>query len=304
VTVNAPGYIYDESQLATLTILPKMLNQMPVYVQRTSSIVVTSLTASNTPIPGAQITASSPKFGTRVLSTDAQGKATFIDSYVGTYTVSMYASGYVTPPSQIATVTSGGMVGASAVAVNFIAATSGGLNVTVLDDVTSSTVSGAVVTVTGPSPSTNNAPGSPGTTGGSGLVALNSLVAGSYNVVVTRTGTPGTGPCYVSETNVATVNWSATTAMTVRLTPWGSLNIRPMKGTTPQKNYTLKITGPGGYSNSSLKTNATTGILVVPYLQAGTYTIRPASKTTPSFTYVVSDGVIPTTATDLVSTSW
>lgn len=296
MTVDAPGYIVDPSQYATYTIVGQTLNTMVLYVQRPSTIRTYVIDSGGSALASAAVTASSPRFGTRTFYTDAQGYALFPDSFVGTYTVSVVKDGYASPPAQEATITAGDQE----VQVNFTANMTASCHVTVIDSVTGLPVSGATVTVR--DAGGTNAPNSPGTTPSTGDLLFPNMIAGLYDINVTRTGVAGTGPAYTA-TATADVNvtYGAATDVNIRIVPWGTLWIRAQKADNSYLTGTTIVGTLGGTQIFSKKTDSN-GYLKVPYLQQGTYVLKRSGGTT-TFNYVVTDGVIPTAAT-VIKGSW
>ncbi|MDO8963358.1 MAG: carboxypeptidase regulatory-like domain-containing protein [Coriobacteriia bacterium] len=289
MSVSASGYIFDASQVSTYSVQASTLNQMILYVQRPSTIDVRVLDGSDSAVPSATVTVFSARHGTRVLTTGDDGHARFTGSFVGSYTVSVGAMpGYVTPDPQSVTITSGNQT----VNANFVADQNAGVKVIVRDKVTDSLITGAVISVVDGT-SGIDAPGSPFTTTATASFTFENMIAGLYDINVTRTGVSGTGPCYVASATVDfPVVYGALPTKTIYLTPWGTLWVRLSQSGTYLNTKSIAISGPW----TANKTTSSTGYLKIPYLPAGTYTLKYGTKTA---TYVVSDGVIPASATTI-----
>jgi len=169
--------------------------------------------------------------------------------------------------------------------------------VVVYDKVTGLLVPGATVTAT--STTGQTAPGSPGTTV-NGEITFQNMVAGTYSIWVAKTGTYGQTACYVTTgTTGVPITYGAIPTKTLYITPLGSLWVRIVKNSdgSARSGWDIVITNTSGFSKT-VRTDSQ-GNVKVPYLQAGTYTLKRSGSNTYSSTYVVSNGVIPTSATVL-----
>lgn len=183
IDVTKSGYIYDSQALPGVTVAPDLLTTAVGYLQEPSRLEVHVQDQGGSVLSGVTVTAQRSG-DTQVLTgtTGVGGAVEFDDLMVGQYSVSAALSGW-SPASTVTMVSAPG----EAVEVTLSLAEMQGLVVRVVDD-NGVGMSGAEVSVRGPSPSTTQLPGSPMTTTSSGDASFGYPAVGTYMVTVSRSG--------------------------------------------------------------------------------------------------------------------
>lgn len=262
VVVEYAGYIYDYVDISTVTVAPDLLCSFVVRMQLPSTIAVTAVDTTGTPLPNALVTLRRPGVPNQTLYTNTNGVAEFGNLLIADYTVTVEKSGYG-QGSASANVSAGGQ----AVAVTVTMAPRNGLIVRA-QDASGVAMPGVAVEVRGPSPATGNATGSPTTTASNGEASFNSLANGSYTITVSKTG-------FSPQTTTVAYDGSSVTPVTFTMTPIlnGSLRVRTVGYTGSGKGSEyIRITGPNGYLLIA-RTDAS-GYYTVTGLAPGSYTVQ------------------------------
>lgn len=180
IAISNGSYLFDPTQYTGSSINVDLLNKITVYGQVPSAADVTVVgNPSGTPIAGATVRLTDTQSHWVQNTTDASGLAHFDNLLIGTYTMNVSASGRTSVTNQTLSVTAGGQTVAKTVQMTDPAT----LLVRVQDQ-NAARLAGATVTVTGPSPSTSNITGSPGTTAANGEISFANVLNGQYSVLV------------------------------------------------------------------------------------------------------------------------
>jgi hypothetical protein len=191
---------------------------------------------------------------------------------VGTYTITVSATGFTTQ-SKTATVNTG-----QTTTVNFTLSAGGGtgtLSGTVVNISNNAAISGATVSFSGGSTTTN----------ASGFYQFTNVAAGTYNVTASHTG-------FFSVTHPATVSGGATTTLNFKLATGGKLagTVKNSSGAAIS-GATVKISG-GSVPTTVTLTTSSTGAYATNFIPVGTYTITVSATgfTSQSKTATVNTG--------------
>jgi photosystem II stability/assembly factor-like uncharacterized protein len=229
--------------------------------------------SSGSAISGATVMISGGSVPTSVtLTTSSTGAYATNFIPVGTYTITVSATGFTTQ-SKTATVNTG-----QTTTVNFTLSAGGGtgtLSGTVVNISNNAAISGATVSFSGGSTTTNS----------SGFYQFTNVAAGTYNVTASHTG-------YFSSTQTATVSGGATTTLNFKLATGGKLagTVKNSSGAAIS-GATVKISG-GSIATSVTLTTSSTGAYTTNFIPVGTYTITVSHTgfTTQSKTTTVNTG--------------
>jgi photosystem II stability/assembly factor-like uncharacterized protein len=229
--------------------------------------------SSGAAISGATVKISGGSIATSVtLTTSSTGAYATNFVPVGTYTITVSATGFTTQ-SKTATVNTG-----QTTTVNFTLSAGGGtgtLSGTVVNISTNAAISGATVSFSGGSTTTNS----------SGFYQFTNVAAGTYNVTASHTG-------YFSVTHSATVNSGATTTLNFKLATGGKLagTVKNSSGAAIS-GAAVKISG-GSIATSVSLTTSSTGAYATNFIPVGTYTITVSATgfTSQSKTATVNTG--------------
>jgi photosystem II stability/assembly factor-like uncharacterized protein len=229
--------------------------------------------SSGAAVSGATINISGGSVATTVtLTTSSTGAYATNFIPVGTYTITVSATGFTTQ-SKTATVNTG-----QTTTVNFTLSAGGGtgtLSGTVVNISTNAAISGATVSFSGGSTTTNS----------SGFYQFTNVAAGTYNVTASHTG-------FFSSTQSATVTAGATTTLNFKLATGGKLagTVKNSSGAAIS-GATVKISG-GSVATSVTLTTSSTGAYATNFIPVGTYTITVSAPgfTTQSKTATVNTG--------------
>jgi photosystem II stability/assembly factor-like uncharacterized protein len=229
--------------------------------------------SSGASVSGATVNISGGSIATNVTLTTSStgGYATnFIPA--GTYTITVSATGFTTQ-SKTATVNTG-----QTTTVNFTLSAGGGtgtLSGTVVNISNNAAISGATVSFSGGTT----------TTDASGFYQFTNVAAGAYNVTASHTG-------YFSVTQSATVSSGATTTLNFKLATGGKLagTVKNSSGAAIS-GAMVKISG-GSIATSVTLTTSSTGAYATNFIPVGTYTITVSATgfTTQSKTATVNTG--------------
>ncbi len=246
MTAQAAGY---QSQSATATVGggSTTTQNFALTGQATRLSGTVSDASTTRPIAGATVSA-----GTASAVTDANGAYTIAGLAPGTYTATATASGYT---SQSASVT---LTAGTTTTQNFaLAPNPGAITGTVTDAGTAAPISGATVSYSGGSTTTNS----------SGVYTLANVTEGSYSVTASATG-------YTNQSRTVTVGPGATATQNFALTP-------------PNGAITGTVTGAGNgsaisgatvsYTGGSTTTNAS-GQYTLSNAAPGTYSVTASAS--------------------------
>jgi photosystem II stability/assembly factor-like uncharacterized protein len=229
--------------------------------------------SSGAGVSGATVSISGGSVPTSVtLTTSSTGAYATNFIPVGSYTITVSATGFATQ-SKTATVNTG-----QTTTVNFTLSASGGtgtLSGTVVNISNNAAISGATVSFSGGSTTTNS----------SGFYQFTNVAAGTYNVTASHTG-------FFSSTQSATVAGGATTTLNFKLATGGKLagTVKNASGAAIS-GATVKISGGSVPTNITLTTSST-GAYATNFIPVGTYTITVSAPgfTSQSKTATVSTG--------------
>jgi hypothetical protein len=229
--------------------------------------------SSGTAISGATVVISGGSVPTSVtLTTSSTGAYATNFVPVGTYTITVSATGFTTQ-SKTATVNTG-----QTTTVNFTLSSGAGngtLSGTVVNISTNAAISGATVSFSGGSTTTNS----------SGFYQFTNVAAGTYHVTASHTG-------YFSSTQTASVSAGATTTLNFKLATGGKLagTVKNSSGAAIS-GATVKISG-GSIPTSVTLTTSSTGAYATNFIPVGTYTITVSATgfTSQSKTATVNTG--------------
>lgn len=229
--------------------------------------------SSGAAVSGATVSISGGSVATSVtLTTSSTGAYATNFIPVGTYTITVSATGFTTQ-SKTATVNTG-----QTTTVNFTLSAGGGtgtLSGTVVNISNNAAISGATVSFSGGSTTTNS----------SGFYQFTNVAAGTYNVTASHTG-------FFSVTHSATVSSGATTTLNFKLATGGKLagTVKNSSGAAIS-GATVKISG-GSITTSVTLTTSSTGAYATNFIPVGTYmiTVSAPGFTTQSKTATVNTG--------------
>jgi hypothetical protein len=274
VRVVADGWLFDDSLLATVTVVPDIVTTVYAYGYRPCSLAVTVVDTSGTPIPGAAIQTRDQKGRVASAVTGSGGVATFSQILPSTYNVSAAASGRTTGYASVGPMVGGNHYTLTITLTQYVP--SGSMRVRVTGG--GAALASAVVKVTGPAPGSTDVTGSPKTTPTSGEAAFSSLTTGRYTVAVSRTGyTPAT----VTADIVGGVEAIVNVDLIVATTGTGTLRIFLVdEHGRVWDDHEIYVWGPNGYYYAG-KTDHF-GTRTLSNLAAGTYTVQVQSGETKS----------------------
>jgi prepilin-type N-terminal cleavage/methylation domain-containing protein len=241
ITPSNGAYVFDPTQYSGTNITADLLNSLTIYGQIPSSAnvhVVGNPSGAN--IVGATVRLADASSNYVYQTTGSDGIAHFDNLFIGTYAIRVDATGRTAVTGQTINVVTEG----STIAKTIQMTDPANLVVRAVDGA-STRLTGATVTVTGPSPSTSQVTGSPGTTGSNGEVSFASLIDGTYTIVVSKAG-------YTDQTATVVMAGTGVTQI-VTLSP---------------------ATGPGSILVNVTRSNGTvvSGIRVRIYNPSGSYT--------------------------------
>ncbi len=182
VSASAMGYLIDTSGVQGASVANDSLTRLTVYAQRPSSGTVKVVDGAGVAVSGATVKITPQSGGALTGTTGSDGLVTFGDLLKGSYSVAVTASGYGDGTGSFVI-----SLGNQSVQTQVTLAQLSTLNVHVTD-ASGVAISGATVTVTGPSPSSASAPGSPGVTSSGGDAGFPVGTAGTYTVTASKTG--------------------------------------------------------------------------------------------------------------------
>ena len=224
-------------------------------------------------VAGATVAISGGSVATSVtVTTNSSGAYATNFIPVGTYTVTVSAAGFTTQ-SKTATVNTG-----QTTTVNFTLSSSGGtgtLSGTVVNISSNAPISGATVSFSGGSTTTNS----------SGFYQFTNVAPGTYNVTAAHSG-------YFSATQSATVSSGTTTTLNFKLATGGKLAGTVTRSTGGAiAGATVKISGGSVPTSVSATTNSS-GAYATNFIPVGTYTVTVSATgfTTQSKTATVNTG--------------
>ncbi|HEX9093706.1 MAG TPA: carboxypeptidase regulatory-like domain-containing protein, partial [Coriobacteriia bacterium] len=276
VTVTATGYVFNDSLLASVTIVPEILTRQVAEGYLPSTAVIRIIDTAGKKVASAKVILT-PGRG-KAITAGGDGEVTFTGLLPGEYDVSVSAPNR-TESEAILTIDRGGQ-SVSLTVVLAEPTLPGSLAVKVRDG-NGLNLDGASVAVSGPAPSAAPVVGSPMATV-NGESVFNTLSPGDYRVVVSLSG-------FATVTATGTVPSNVAQSMTVTLTSsggggptTGSLRIvvYDSRG-DPLSGVSVRIT----YPNNTLVTRTTdsSGQILLANLTPGTYYVRPNRGTTTSY---------------------
>src|SRR5579864_1070651 len=229
--------------------------------------------SSGAAVAGATVSISGGSVPTSVtLTTSSTGAYATNFIPVGTYTITVSATGFTTQ-SKNATVNTG-----QTTTVNFTLSAGGGtgtLSGTVVNISNNTAISGATVSFSGGSTTTNS----------SGFYQFTNVAAGTYSVTASHSG-------YFSSTHTTTVSGGATTTLNFKLATGGKLagTVKNSSGAAIS-GATVKISG-GSIATTVTLTTSSTGAYATNFIPVGTYTITVSATgfTSQSKTATVNTG--------------
>src|SRR6266851_3319947 len=240
MTAQAAGY-QSESATATVGGGSTTTQNFALTAQVTQLSGTVTDASTSRPIAGATVSA-----GTSSAVTDANGAYTIAGLAPGTYTATATASGYT---SQSASVT---LTASTTTTQNFaLAPNPGTITGTVTDAGTAAPISGATVSYSGGSTTTNS----------SGVYTLANVTEGSYSVTAGATG-------YVSQSRTVTVGPGATATQNFALTA----QVTQLSGTVTDASTSRPIAGATVSAGTSSAVTDANGAYTIAGLAPGTYT--------------------------------
>jgi type II secretory pathway pseudopilin PulG len=266
VTPTKTGYLIDTT---STTIANDAITQKTLPAQRPSQGIIT-VTHEGQPLGGADVWITG-SHGTYTGTTGANGEAAVFDNlWKDTYriTASKSSGGYQATNGTL-TVTAGNMSATATVDLP------GPGRLVVYSRDASGAVAGASITVRGPSPSTANVAGSPGTADATGTTAFEDLAPGTYWLDATAAGHSA------ATQTVVTVLGDQTTTRTVMLpvVAYGDLKVVVRNNhNTLYDNVRVRVYSPQNspyiYDNNNWYSGTTgdgTGVFIIHNLVPGTY---------------------------------
>ena len=262
ISVSNGGYLFDATQYTGSSITPDLLNSIVAYGQMPSSAnvhVVGNPSGGN--LSGALVRLTDASSNAVSAYTDTSGIAHFDNLLIGIFSIRVTYPGRTTVSGQTLSVTAGGQTVAQTVQMTDPA----DLLVRAVDG-SSNRISGATVTVTGPSPSSSNATGSPALTASNGEISFAQLLDGSYTVLVQKSG-------YADSSSSVTLAGIAVTKI-VTLTPNGPgsllVTVKKSNGTAVSGVY-IRFYTPYNGSNYTQYTTNSSGQVSLSSISPGNY---------------------------------
>ena len=266
VTVTADGWLFDDSLLSTVTVVPDLVTSVYAYGYRACTAAVTVIDTSGTPVPNATVQITDSKGRTKTATTLGDGVASFTQLVPDTYNAVATFTG-----RQPGYGSFGDTVGGSAYTLTIRltqVVPPGSLRVRVTGG--GAPLSNAVVTVTGPSPGTSQIAGSPKTTPTSGEAVFTGVASGTYTVSVARTGYQNGS---ASVTVVSGVEAIVPVNLIVTGSTTGSLRIYVVDNNgDPVPRNRVYIWGPDSYYYEARVDD--NGQMTLTNLTPGNYTVR------------------------------
>ncbi len=192
--LESGDYIFDLSSIAGAEVAPDALTRLTVFGQLPSSALIHVIGSGGDNIRGAEVTISDATGTELTETTDSRGIAEFDGLLRGEWVVTATAANRsdVTDAFTIST-------GGESVEVELVMPDPAALLVHVLADGSGAPIPDAEVTVTGPQPRTDQAPGSPAVSNSNGEASFQIAGSGSYFVRVSAPGfTDGSATVIVS----------------------------------------------------------------------------------------------------------
>jgi len=270
VTAVQPGY-FASTQPATIN--PGSTTTLNFKLATGGKLAGTVTNSTGGAVSGAAVMISGGSVTTNVtLTTNTSGGYATNFVPVGNYTITVSATGFSTQ-SKSATVNTG-----QTTAVNFTLGSGGGtgtLSGAVVNISTNQPISGATVSFSGGSTTTNT----------NGFYQFTNVAAGAYSVTAVHTG-------YFASTQSATVSSGSTTTLNFKLATGGKLagTVKRSNGTVIS-GATVKISGGSVPTTVALTTNSS-GAYATNFIPVGAYTITvsPAGFTPQSKSATVNTG--------------
>lgn len=279
VAAAVSGYIVDVSALSAVVVNSDTLAAVTAYAQLASSIrvSVSELASDGTTAALSGVTVTAQKSGSPVVLTGTtltDGSVVFDSLVVGEYVIEATKTGYGAASGNVSVTTPG-----EEYPLTLSMSQRVGLTIRVIDEA-GAIVSGATVTVKGPSPATTNVSGSPATTPvNNGEVTFATLANGTYALTASKTG-------YTSASGSVTYNGTGGVVelrLTVPTSTTGSVTFASYVSDNSDDDHHVPhgyILHPGkfritreGYSFDSFWTDAN-GSYTVTGLAPGTYRVQ------------------------------
>jgi len=267
VTVVKGDYIFDPVVLGSVSIQSDLLTSVVAYAQHPSTVNVHVNDGASNPVGDSVVTLTSASGAILTLNTDGSGTATFTNLLVGNYQVAARYTGRTTA-RDVVNVAAGG----ETYDLTLSLAPRVGLTVRVVDS-SGVAVSGATVSVRGPSPSTANAPGSPATTASNGEISFGTLEDGVYTISASKNGMVDATPMQV------TYDGSSITVptLTLGLNQFGTLEIHIFDnhGHPVTSRTRVSVWGPNGYTANIRSSTDSKDVIIITELSPGQYSVQP-----------------------------
>jgi type II secretory pathway pseudopilin PulG len=269
--VEATDWVFDPLELPSLDIVADLLDSVVVYGVQPCSSVVTVLDTSSTPIPNAVVTITDSHGREQGLSTNTDGEAFFQGLYPDSYTVDVTASGRAPAVGALGPMLSGGEYPLTLTMTPVVPPGSARVRVR---DGSGVLLSGASVSLRGPSPASTIVPGSPMVTASSGEALFADVLSGTYTATVSKTG-------YSTSVGSGAVVQPWETVIDVVLQVDASPGILHVIIDSSSRERFV-VTGPNNYNSGTLRTSGGGHDYTLNGLTPGQYTVTPrrfAAKT-------------------------
>lgn len=241
VRVSAFGWLFDSAALTTPTIAPDLVTSIVAYGYRPCTAAITVTDTAGAPILDATVTLTDSRGRSRVSSAGTGGIYNFADLLPDTWQVSVTAPGRTSATGVLGPMVAGGAYALGISLTQYVPP--GALRVRVRT-VAGATISGASVSVTGPTPGIGAISGSPQITPTSGEAFFASVASGTYAVTVTKTGYQTTA---LAVTVVSGVQYLAVVTMPSSAPSTGNISVLVQRSNgNPRVGWTVTASGASG----------------------------------------------------------
>lgn len=277
------GYVVDGSALASAAVTPDALSTVIVYVQKPATTVVHVHSSTGSPIVGATVSLHRQD-GTDLpaVTTDENGNAVFASLLYASYSATVSKSGYTSATLPF-TLTNG----TTAPTVDFTMSPVSFANLLVrVFDANGTQLPGAAVSIT----TTAGAVVGSGTSGSNGECPFNSLAAGSYRVLVSKSS-------FMSQNTPVAIGSSGSVTLDVQLgaVANGAMHVTTLllnNGGNNAQPASLRfvVSGPSYYNDALVSDSS--GSLTLSNLVPGSYSVRTYTLPSSTVTVLISSSSI------------
>ncbi|HZU29462.1 MAG TPA: carboxypeptidase regulatory-like domain-containing protein, partial [Candidatus Angelobacter sp.] len=271
VTATLGGF---QSATANVTVVAATTTTVPLITLSSSSGTIMGTVTNSA---GAAIAGANVDFGGGNTTTNASGAYTLTNVPVGAVQLVASATGFQSVTQNIT------MTGGATITANFtlpaVAPATGTVTGKITNVSNAAVLSGATVSWTGGSTTTNT----------SGVYTLSNVKAGSQTITASKTG-------YLTRTGTLTVTGGATGTLNVALATAGKITVKAVASTGAVVSGTTVTIKGGVIATTVTGTTSTAGTFTTDWIPIGSYTvtISKTGHTTQSKTTTVTSGVTNT----------